>query len=205
MDRVNLIPVSEREARAARRRARKWVIALFCTFPLMMGSFLFCMYQAGVADDAAAENQQVIQSIQASRAVLKELRSQVRHWDSRIRRARRMRDKRRWSALVTRLVDAIPTGVWLTSLASQPAAPGGMGGVRVDMGETKDGKKVKEFDVEAPRGLVVKGGCVDPAAPLRFVAALKQSGMFASIGHEHVQQSGGSADGTFQFEIHCNW
>ncbi len=206
MGRVNLIPDQDQESRAMRRRAGGWFAAICCVLPLVAVSLSLKYYQEGRAAAAIVETDQLGAAIEASRAVLGDLRVAVGHADGRRARALQMQDKRRWSILISKVVSAMPRGVWLTSLSSDPSVPAvARGSRRASNPQPVDGGYAS-FEVEAARGLVLKGNCTDPSSPLRFVTALKESGVFSSISHEHIRRGGGGdVDEIYQFEIQCGW
>lgn len=205
MERVNLIPKSELEARAMRAHAGRWVAAVLCVAPLVVAALSLKCYQEGRANKADAENQQLTVTIEASRRALGDLRAAVAGAGARRARAYQMQDKRRWSALISQVVSVMPPGISLTSLSSDPPVPGAPRVAVAKSGLPEANGGYAKFEVDAARGLIVQGVCADPASPLRFVTALRRTGMFEEISNEHVRRSGGEAADTFQFEIRCKW
>jgi Tfp pilus assembly protein PilN len=205
MARVNLIPDQDQESRAIRRRAGRWGAAICCSLPLVAVGFSVKSYQDARAKGAVIETEQLAATIEASRAALAELSVAVGRAKGQRTRALQMQDKRRWSALISEVVGAMPTGVWLTSLSSDPAVPASSRTVAKKSEAKKEEVACEKFDVDAARGLVVKGVCTDPASPLRFVTALKETGLFSSISHDHIRRATGPTGGTFEFEIRCEW
>jgi Tfp pilus assembly protein PilN len=134
-----------------------------------------------------------------------------------LERADAMRAKRAWSGLLAVIAAELPPDCRLQSIATDPARP------PIDSVVVAAGSKpttavssptsvpanvpppARTVLLDAPRKLRLVGFANDPAQPVEFVSALKETGAFTQVNLERAQWEPTRKDSNFRFELVCEW
>lgn len=207
MTTINLIPLTRQIARTRRRHMKVWAVAATVAAAILAVPMVHQGMQRAEAAHLRTRYDQQLAHIQALRSQVRAASRQATDARIRLERAANLRAKRNWSGMVALIAKCLPDGCWLTSLRTDPAAPGApaASGRRVPLGNDKDGKASKTVTIEAPRKLRIAGYAAAAAEPHAFVAELKKAGVFARVELEHVMREAVHDGSYFRFELVCEW
>lgn len=209
MSRVNFIPSSMLGARRRRDHLRRWAaaaIAAACTtiVPLVLNEI--GRAQAGELRDKQVET---ASALSKARKEVEADKLENTKLQGRIDRARALRTKRAWSAMFVMIGNCLPRGAWLSSIATDPAAPssGGSAALRPARGKGKQPEKpaAETVRIEAPQQLVLNGFAAEHAHLYAFISNLKGTDVFSDV---KLLRSGAeeSADReVVGFTLTCAW
>lgn len=216
---INLIPEAIQGAQSRRRHAARWaaliVVAMLCTAIPTVTHWR----QHSRVEELRVINGHLQTDLVAARAELKRVSSEAADLLLRSERARALREKRSWSSMLALIASCLPAECRLTSLTTDPAAPGvasGGQGTRkppaaapspppVAPAAGASPAKGTPVTVEAPRILRLQGNARQPTQPLEFVAALKDAHVFRDVVLEHAASEGDQRSPQFRFEVRCEW
>ncbi len=215
---VNLIPSEVLIGHLAKRRIQRWAV----TSALLAGAALVPVLMEG-RQQAGFERLKLRAS--DTKAKLSVVRGQVAttaqavaDLDTELARARALRTKRSWSALLRLVGACLPEEVWLTSIATDPPQPSASGHVQVSR---KGGEKSRKGGaqnqgagdaaasgvvvLEAPTRIRLEGFALGHEVLYDLISGLKGSGSFSEVrllraGMEPVLQ--GHA---VRFVLICEW
>ena len=202
---VNLLPRQLVVAQTLRRRRRRWLAvcvlaALVLAIPVGMES-----YRMARAEELRLEGARLHQERETVETELTQIITASHEAFLQIERAKALREKRSWSAVLALLADTMPKGCWLTELATDPPAPtGAQARTPADAPATMTGGPAT-IVIEAPRTLRIYGYASDAAEPLTFVRSLKNSNAFAQVVLRSTQRELAESEYYFRFELQCEW
>ncbi|MBI1826228.1 MAG: PilN domain-containing protein [Planctomycetes bacterium] len=212
MLRFNLIPEAMRHARRRGRHVRRWVVVIAATALLDCIPLSSHWWSRRESEHLSDQANGLATEIKLLRADTKRLGSTADELYAQIERAKSLRGKRAWSAMLSMIANAMPTACWLTSFATEPEAPEGAAPQRreappsaVQAGDGGAPSKTPVVVIEAPRRLKLAGMARDASQPLAFVSSLRETGVFRTVTLERSFRGHGSDVDVFQFELICEW
>jgi len=202
---VNLLPEHLIITQVRRRRTRRWIIAcllsgVVAAIPLGLES-----YRIARAEELTATNDRLSREMASVETELSDIVVASQEAFLQIERAKALRSKRSWSAILGLLSDAMPAGCWLTELSTDPPFPTGATRqtIPTDPRQAKDPPAT--VIIEAPRKLRIVGFASDAAEPLEFLDRLKAAGVFANVASQGVRREPLGGAYYFRFELECIW
>lgn len=205
---MNLIPKQLQLSRARSRRIKAWALPIAAAAMVLVVPVVIDKYRSVEAGRLRAENIQLQRQITGQRAELTDVTAQAHQALVQLQRAEALRSKRAWSAVLALVARRIPPGCWLTSIASDPAAPGQAGArspTRRSRILEREQESVSSVTIDAPRKLRITGYATDAAEPHQFVTRLKQTAVFAYVGLEASHREPVLGGSYFRFELTCEW
>jgi hypothetical protein len=202
---VNLVPVTVRYAQLRRRRTKRWG-GLVCLAVLVVVVLLGYEWLQGVkAAELRAQNDRLQLERENLRAELTAATEQANDLLLRIERARALKAKRAWSRMFALIGTCMPSGTWLTSVATDPARPvPGNPRQAKDIGAEEEGGQ-GVVTIDAPRRLRISGYAPAAGQPHEFVTRLKTTQVFSSVVLERSQREPVYDDSYFRFDLICEW
>ena len=202
---VNLLPRQLVVAQTLRRRRRRWfavcvLAAIVLAIPVGVES-----YRMARAEELRLEGARLHKDREAVETELTRIVTASHEAFLQLERAKALREKRSWSAVLTLLADTLPRGCWLTELATDPPAPTGTQARRSTDTPIADDNARVTIVMEAPRTLRIHGYATDAAQPLAFVRDLKASNAFAQVVLRSTQREPAANGYYFRFELQCDW
>ncbi len=205
---MNLIPRPLQLARARSRRIKAWALPIAAAATVLVVPIVIDKYKSVEAARLFAENTQLQRQIAGQRAELTAVTAEANQALVQLQRAEALRSKRAWSAVLALVARRMPAGCWLTSIATDPAAPG-QAGARPATRRTRTLEREHEsgssVTIDAPRKLRITGYATDAAEPHQFVTRLKQTAVFADVGLESSHREPVLGGSYFRFELTCEW
>ncbi len=214
MVRVNLLPESIQVSQTRRRHAARWGAAITISAVAAAIPLVAHWSQHHRIDELRVTSEELQANLNAARTELKSVSSQASDLVLRSERAKALREKRSWSAMVALIASCLPKECWLTSLATDPATPATAAPARKlpaaappvpAIPASAQAEKPVPVTIDAPRKLRVVGNAGDPTQPLAFVAKLKESRVFREVTLERAHREGDEAASLFRFEVLCEW
>ena len=227
---INLIPETVQRARALRSRINRWAVSVLAAGAVMAIPLCLEWYRRAEADELRMRSEQLQTQLASVRADLQTLNAQANQALVRLERAKALRSKRAWSAMFAMIGRAMPSGCWLTSVATDPATPkqgvvhrssapraratGGHPalalGARisgaVSTRSPADGSAPSApLVIDAPRELKIAGYATDAAEPHQFITNLKAAGVFSRVALERTHREPALGGSYFRFELVCEW
>ncbi len=203
---VNLIPENVQLAQARRFRLKRWGMSIALAVGIASVPTGVDWYRQAKASELHSHLDQLRAQLVTIRADGMKLATGADQAGMQLERADALRSKRAWSAVFETVDRCMPDTCWLTSVATNPAAPAA-GGRR--SGATSRNTDTTEESatvvIEAPRELKITGKCPTDAEPNQFVTNLKETTVFDNVklGKNH---SKAVLDGIyFEFELTCEW
>lgn len=208
---VNLIPEPVVWGQKRRRRLRGWMIAgataLFASaIPIGLEG-----WRRTQAEELREQRAEVEREVDVLGKELAQLTADVGESFLQIQRAKALRAKRSWSAMLTMVASTMPSGCWLTLLATVPEAPSGTPPRNSPASPEPNGAigKKKEtkgtITIEVPRALRLVGYASEADEPINFVTNLKNAGAFERVDLERSVREPVDDGSYFRFEIVCEW
>lgn len=207
MTRVNFIPEALLRARERRRRARWWTSLGAGALGLLMIPVAAESWRQAQAADLRGESRRLTAELSGLREEVKSLSIESEEVFLQIERAKALRSKRAWSAMLNLIAQAMPANSWLTSVETDPPVPP-PNAPTVAEKLPKDATSPtgpQTITIEAPRRLRITGYAVDSAEPLSFVTELNRSGIFQRVSLEKSLREPVEHDSFFRFELVCEW
>ena len=207
MTTVNLIPLTRQIARTRRRHMKVWAVAATVAAAILAVPMVHRGMQRAEAAHLRTGYDQELAQIQVLRIQVRAASRQATDARIRLERAAILRAKRNWSGMAALIAMCLPDGCWLTSLRTDPAAPGASDAFRrrAPLGDAMDSETSKTVTIEAPRKLRIAGYAAAAAEPHVFVAELKNAGIFTQVELEHVMREAVLDGSYFRFELVCEW
>jgi Tfp pilus assembly protein PilN len=210
---INLIPESTQIAQARRRHAARWAVVVFVAGLACALPWTAHWAQHARIEELKSINDQLQTDLHGARTELKRVSSEAADLLLRIERARALREKRSWSAMMALIASTLPRDCWLTSVATDPpSAAAGATPARkaapTPAAPAPGGPappKPAAVTVEAPRKLRLVGNASNSTEPLVFVAALKEARVFQEVVLEQATAEGDQKTPLFRFEVRCEW
>lgn len=225
---VNLIPMSIRQAQAVRRRVLGWAMA--ASVVAGAGSFPAVLATVQAARLSSLEGEQLGLSGALSRLRREhtETVSQIEAIHNEIERATTFRQKREWSALLALIGRAMPSDVWLESIATDPALPAATAAPKTAVPATPASASTATggvssspaqaagasgaVTIEAPRKLNLQGMSRTYESIQVYAANLVGTGVFSSVvlgrstsGSAGPGSGAPGAGEAYRFLIVCEW
>ncbi len=214
---VNLIPKQQTLTRRRRRHLTRWGIIIGTT-----GVVALVPLASGISAHArAASLSSELRTTQTRyndvQAELITVTTSIAEVTNQIDAAAALRGKRSWTALIAMIGRVAPEDMWLTSLSTDPAMPGGSratsgqmtlgGSARTNVAPAASGQRVI---IEAPRRLVIQGFSSRQQSILELMRGLKGTGVFDEVTlRSSVQEPslrGVPVDfDLYRFELVCGW
>lgn len=213
---INLIPPALALERHRKRCARMWAKVLVVGVVAVLASLSLDWHLQRVGAEVRASFDECNQKVEGERAAVRNLSTDMTKTTLLLERANALRAKRAWSGLVGLIVEKMPLGCRLKSVATDPPKsegeqilPAQTAKAPATTGKEPAGTATndanKTVTVDAPRKLKLIGFADDPALPLAFVAQLKDAGIFKDVAMARAQwQPSGSSSG-LHFELVCEW
>ncbi len=207
MTTVNFIPLARRIARTRRRHMKAWAVAATVAAAILAVPTVRQGMQRAEAAHLRTHYDQELAQLQALKIEVRAASDQATNARIRLERAANLRAKRNWSGMVALIAKCLPEGCWLTSLRTDPAAPGAAAASRrrTPLGNDKESDASKTVTIDAPRKLRIAGYAAAAAEPHAFVAELKNAGVFARVELEHVMREAVLDGSYFRFQLVCEW
>ncbi|MCO6436327.1 MAG: PilN domain-containing protein [Phycisphaerae bacterium] len=182
----------------------------------VMGGIAVALVLAAAAFDTwdkariGALKSQVVEAeslVGALRVEVQKLAGQAGDLQLRIDRADALRSKREWSGVLALLSQTMPSGCWLTSVATVPPRPGRNqnAAVSAPAADEKQGAVRTSITIDAPRKLTLGGYAAEVAEPSVFVSRLKESGAFRDVSLVGTHRETLAEGPFFRFEVVCEW
>ena len=206
MNDINLIPRPLRMARSRRRRIKGWSVCVVAALIILCIPILFDQFRRVEAARLATQKEELVQIVSGLRHQLAALRMQSDRSDLQLQRAKSLRSKRAWSAMITTIARSMPDGCWLTSIATDPARPSGSGVQRmlpVAPGKATPNKSITA--IEAPRRLKIVGFASDSREPYAFVTNIKAANVFSRVTLTSTTRNNAGGASFFRFDLECEW
>ena len=220
---VNLIPEKVQAAQFRRRHFKRWTACLIVTTGVATVPAVGHWMQHLRIDELRAQSDKLQTDLAAARAELKTATAVANDAYLRIERAKALRSKRSWSAMLAFIGTCLPKDCWLTSLATDPEVPSTAPLARKAapppaIPGTPLPEKPAVVILDTPRKLRMMGEATDATQPLSFVTRLKESQVFREVILErsiNTSPHGSRAVGltrenveeksNFRFELICEW
>jgi len=199
MVRLDLIPPSVQVEAARHRHLRRWTVATLLVFLGFIVSLSMDWARRARASELERHRQQLHTELAAVRAELSSVSQEATHVLEQIERAEALRSKRAWSGMFALIDACMPSGCWLTLVATDPEK----GGAQASAKSTPDAGL--EITIEAPTRLRLVGYATESSEPLLFVAGLKASNVFANVTLISTQAEPVSDGQYHRFELLCEW
>lgn len=204
---VNLIPIEVQLHKTCQRRAKAWILSVLAAVAALCVPLTMNWAQRSKAASLTIGNERILADLALIRSELRSLTTQALEAELRAQRAKALRSKREWSAMLTLIERALPERCWLTSIATDPSSPGGAARAGVTKVSHPRGAPAGAVAIliDAPRALLVSGYATDPSEPHVFVAAMKRTGVFEEVSLEDLRQEPIYGSMYFRFELRCTW
>ncbi|MFQ5413805.1 MAG: PilN domain-containing protein [Phycisphaerae bacterium] len=210
MIQVNLIPDGAVTAQRMRRHARAWSVALGCCVVILAVPLI--MDAVGHARVRALQDERtrVLGAVGAARANVHGMAARAALLHTQIERARALRTKRAWSALLITVAMCMPDDLWLTYFGTDPETPSATGSrrrVAAARGAAGAGptSAAAAATIDTPRRIRLRGYAADHAKLYAFMTQLNQTGVFdrVTLVMSVVKPV---HDGTaVAFSLECDW
>jgi len=206
---INLIPEQLQLAQEKRIRIQRWSATLALALLILALPIGIEWYRGTALQSLRNSHQAVSAHLAQRRTELKKITQEAAALQSQIDRAKTLRAKRSWSALLAMFARSMPEELWLTDLATDPASPGAAAPTAptapASPPDPKADKAPATISIEAPRKLRLSGFAADHVNLYAFMENLKASGAFSEVlllasGVQH----GASPPAVF-FELSCAW
>lgn len=213
---INLIPPAMALERHRKRCARLWAKVIVVGVLAVLASLSLDWQLQRVGAEVRASYDECNRQVESVRAAVRNLSTDTTKTTLLLERANALRAKRAWSGLIGLIVEKMPPGCRLKSVATDPPKsegeqiiPAQMAKIRATAGKESAGTATidanKTITVDAPRKLKLSGFADDPGLPLAFVAQLKGAGIFKDVTLARAQwQPSGNSPG-LHFELVCEW
>lgn len=204
---LNFIPerllfLRKRKRKCFRLAATAAICALLILAPLTAE-----WLNAARARELEQERGRINAALTEQRAKLRDTTDRTKQLRAQLDRANVLRSKRGWAGLVATISGAMPQGVWLTSLGTNPAKPSSSSVQRIAAASPKPGAPAVEVPnvLDGPTELVLEGYAQDHMVLWDFIQEVKQTEMFQDVtlvrsGVEPVLNSS-----AVRFNISCRW
>ncbi len=202
---VNLIPIEARLHKTCQRRAKAWILSVLAATAALCVPLTMNWAQRSKAASLTIANERILADLALIRSELRSLTTQALEAELRAQRAKALRSKREWSAMLTLIERALPERCWLTSIATDPPSPGGATRATVRKVSRSDSAPAGTVLIDAPRALLVSGYATDPSEPHAFVTAMKRTGVFEEVSLEDLRQEPIYGGMYFRFELRGTW
>ncbi|MHC5108627.1 MAG: PilN domain-containing protein [Planctomycetota bacterium] len=205
---INLIPKPLQQQRVRRLRTIRWLIS--CIISLSALGIVAGMdwLDRAAADDLLAKNDELHNTLLATRATLTDLATSSEKLGLQIERAEALHAKRAWSGMISMIAAHMPADMWLTSVATVPNAPMMVSSRNPRRAATKPGDGEAEpeaITIEAPRKLSIQGFTTRAADAMALVTGLKKESIFDSVVLIQSERTKTHGKYYFRFEISCEW
>lgn len=198
---VNLIPIPIQIKQQRARRLRRWGVAVAGSLMLLGVPLVTDWVRQAHAERLDNDNIAAQSRLVGLRGELRILTAEVDRSGIQLERATALRAKRAWSSIFSLIADRMPSGCWITSIATDPANP--------RAGTATRAVPVKNLEativIDAPRRLVIRGFATEFAEPHQFVAALKHTGVFSGVVLERTNREPALDGWYYGFELVCEW
>ena len=204
---VNLIPQDVQLDQMWRRHIRSWILLIVLAGGLLAAPLTIEWAQRAEASELRSLSEKLNADRAKNRRELNKLTSEASDLLLKLERANALRAKRTWSAIFATIDERMPDTCWLTSGATDPAAPPS---ARVRRNVVRDRSPAEGEDpgvvvIEAPRKLRIAGHATNASEPHEFVTSLKQSGVFTAVALERFRLEPVLNGSYFRFELVCEW
>ncbi len=208
MSGLNLIPAGVLAARARRRHLQAWSTAIGTALCALALPLIMDWTNRARAGEMETVSENLISELQQLRTQHREATTQATLLQGQIERAKALRSKRAWSAMLGLVGSCLPDSAWLTLIATDPPTPaaGGLPGRTLGRGKAESESADKQtVTIDAPRRLKVRGYTENHEEIYEFMRLLKGAGVFSEVtlirsGIEHPGKQ--PAVG---FEVICEW
>ena len=207
MKSVNLIPDALVRGGERRRRTRRWTTLGAAAIGLLMIPVTAESWRQAQAADLRGESRKLTTELTGLRDEAQSLSLESEDVFLQIERAKALRSKRAWSAMLNLLAETMPAGSWLTTVETDPPVPPANAPPTVEKTPkgTAPAAGPQTIMIEAPRRLRITGYAVDASEPLSFVTALNGTGVFQRVSLERSLREPVQQDSFFRFELICEW
>jgi Tfp pilus assembly protein PilN len=202
---LNLLPREVCAAQARARHVRTWITCGAPVLLVLLGLLALDGVRGVQAADLRDQVAGLTRTLSARRAEVKNLTESLAEATLHLKRSDALRAKRNWSDVLVFIGRHMPKECWLESVATDPDSPSP--GTPVAPAKAAAGKTnaPTTVTIDAPRKLRIGGHSLDSAAPLTFVANLKESGVFAKVALEHSVLEPDARLPRFRFEVLVEW
>jgi len=208
MSRFNFIPSSVLAARAKRRHLQTWSTAIGGAICALMLPLILDWTNRARAAEMEAVSENLASELRQRHTEHREATSQAALLQGQIERAKALRSKRAWSAMLGLVGSCLPDSAWLTLIATDPPTPVGGGPSGRTLGRGKAGGEStnkQTVTIDAPRRLRIRGYAENHEEIYEFMRFLKDADAFNDVtlirsGIEHPGKQ--PAVG---FEVICEW
>jgi Tfp pilus assembly protein PilN len=204
---VNLVPEAIRRAWSYRRKLIGWSLpAAFGASCLvaLLGMEWIDRARAGTLD---AESRRIAHALGDARQRETETTAESARVRSLVERARALRTKRSWSALLGVIGASLPRNTWMESLATDPPAPPpGQATVTAAKSREAGGESApRTVTIEAPQRLVVNGVATEHSEIYALMTGLRDTGVFQSVTLLRSAADLQHVPPVVRFELTCDW
>jgi len=145
--------------------------------------------EAGLADEVVGARERLSAVVQRTEA----LRQQLARADA-------LRAKNPWASLLTTVGRALPEEVWLSALATSPAAPTGDGVVNIGPAPGQ-----QTVVIDAPKRLRLDGYALDHSHLYQMMSALNNLKVFGRVELAQADTEPMLRGQAVRFELECEW
>ncbi len=204
---INFIPPDVQSTRRRRSHIRRWLTTVCIAAAVAAIPFGLNEMSRVEAEELRERDRQLASQLVAMQKDLTGAQGEAVLLAGRIERARALRTKRAWSGMLTMIGSCLPADAWLTSVATDPAAPGGAGvsaAVR-PAGVRKGETSAETVKIDAPTKLVLTGFAREHSQLYTFMSNLKMTGVFEVVNLERSVRENPGAESAIGFTLTCEW
>lgn len=205
----NLMPPDLLREQAMRKHRNAWLVAISCSAILVSIPLVIEWSDAAKLKELGLERTEMRREQALVRAQLEAATAEANQLFAELERAKALRSKRAWSALVALIGTSLPEGAWLQSIATDPAAPAGGSARRVSVA-TKSVKagplgEKNTVAIDAPRRIRIKGYSLDHDRIYEFMSRMTNTAVFSKVElvSSGVEPAGGER--AVGYELLCEW
>lgn len=209
---INLINPAILQSRQRIRHAHGWAVGIIVLAAVSSVPLGLELTHEQHLRDLRQRQQSLQTALTADRARLQKVAEETRSLESQINRSEALRTKRPWYSLLAMVSQSLTPEIWLTSAATEPAAP-----VRGDLdlipkdadAPPKDGKSpqppARAVTLEAPRALAFEGYALEHRFLYEFMTHLKTTDLFTDVTLIKANQEPVLGFAAIQFRLLCKW
>ncbi len=215
---INLVPQNVQVVHIRARLLRFW-ISMSCVGLLALGgALIFNWFQTSKAGSLQDRLNLTENELTKLRSDVRLLASEASQIQQQLERADALRSKRAWSGLLAMIAEKLPADCHLQNISTDPGKPpaesilhGSAKPANAAPALLPNGQPAppppppRTVTIDAPRKLRMTGFANDPAQPVAFVSALKESGAFTHVNLERAQWEPAALNSGFRFELVCEW
>jgi Tfp pilus assembly protein PilN len=205
---TNFIPSDVLASRRLQSHLRRWLTIVAVSTGVAAIPFVLNELSRVESEELRDRERQLASQVAQTQKELTAAQAEAVLLAGRIERARALRTKRAWSSMLSMIGACLPPEAWLTSLATDPAAPGTSMAATIRPVGVKKGEAAPPAEtvkIDAPTRLVLTGFAREHSHLYTFMTNLKTTGVFKEVKLDRSARELQGENAAIAFTLTCDW